>query len=223
MGVTAIIKDGVTINDKNNVEKAVEDSTSLDKEAFLQLLVAQMKYQDPLEPIDNTEYVSQLATFSSLEQMQNMAKTAELQRASNLVGSTVTVVTSDETSSVSNEVTGVVDYVTTSGSTVKISIDGKLYDLDSVTKTYSDEYVAAGEAHDKFNALYKKLPDDINDVTMKNAEEVSELLQKIISFYNGMSEYEKSFIDKSYVTSVNQFVKCLKNYDIEIEGIETDA
>ena len=100
---------------------------------------------------------------------------------------------------------------------------GKLYDLDSVTKTYSDEYVAAGEAHDKFNALYKKLPDDINDVTMKNAEEVSELLQKIISFYNGMSEYEKSFIDKSYVTSVNQFVKCLKNYDIEIEGIETDA
>ena len=39
----------------------------LDKEAFLQLLVTQMKYQDPLEPTDNTEYVSQLATFSELE------------------------------------------------------------------------------------------------------------------------------------------------------------
>ena len=39
---------------------------TLDKDAFLKLLVTQMKYQDPLEPTDNTEYVSQLATFSEL-------------------------------------------------------------------------------------------------------------------------------------------------------------
>ena len=47
---------------------------ALDKDAFLQLLVTQMQYQDPLDPQDNSEYVAQLAQFSSLEQMTNVYK-----------------------------------------------------------------------------------------------------------------------------------------------------
>ena len=47
---------------------------SLDKNAFLQLLVTQMQNQDPLDPQDNAEYVAQLAQFSSLEQMTNVYK-----------------------------------------------------------------------------------------------------------------------------------------------------
>ena len=50
---------------------------SLDKDAFLQLLVTQMQYQDPLDPQDNSEYVAQLAQFSSLEQMTNVYKSIE--------------------------------------------------------------------------------------------------------------------------------------------------
>ena len=49
---------------------------ALDKDAFLQLLVTQMQYQDPLDPQDNSEYVAQLA-FSSLEQMTNVYKSIE--------------------------------------------------------------------------------------------------------------------------------------------------
>ena len=45
----------------------------LDKDAFLSLLVTQMQYQDPLSPMDNTEYLAQLAQYSSLEQMTNVA------------------------------------------------------------------------------------------------------------------------------------------------------
>lgn len=44
----------------------------LDKNAFLQLLVHQMKNQDPLEPAKNEDYIAQLAQFSSLEQMENV-------------------------------------------------------------------------------------------------------------------------------------------------------
>lgn len=45
---------------------------TLDKDSFLKLLVTQLQYQDPLNPTDNTEFVAQMAQFSSLEQMQNM-------------------------------------------------------------------------------------------------------------------------------------------------------
>ncbi|MCR5526745.1 MAG: hypothetical protein K6F39_05115 [Lachnospiraceae bacterium] len=221
MSVSAIIKDGVTVNETSSQETTVEDSTALDKDAFLQLLVAQMKYQDPLEPMDNTEYVSQLATFSTLEQMQNMALTAEMQRASSLVGSTVTVTTTEENSTTSNEITGVVDYVTTSGSKVQLSIDGTLYDLDDVTKTYSQEYVNAGELYDEFKSLYAELPTATTDITMSNAEDVQAILEKIVSLYNGMTSYEKSFISSTYVTSVNEYIAYLKNYDIEMDGLES--
>lgn len=51
----------------------VGKKNELDKDAFLSLLVTQMQYQDPLSPMDNTEYLAQLAQYSSLEQMTNVA------------------------------------------------------------------------------------------------------------------------------------------------------
>ncbi len=75
------------------------------KEAFLILLVAQMEYQDPLSPTDNTEFVSQLAQFSSLEALQNLQadmgdvsgnmSALRHQTSSDLVGRVVTVEGSD--------------------------------------------------------------------------------------------------------------------------------
>ena len=57
------------VNGKLNISESSQETerkvgSELGKEEFLQLLVTQMKYQDPLEPTDNTEYVSQLAQFS---------------------------------------------------------------------------------------------------------------------------------------------------------------
>ncbi len=45
---------------------------ALGKDDFLQLLVAQLTHQDPLEPMDDTQFIAELAQFSSLEQLQNM-------------------------------------------------------------------------------------------------------------------------------------------------------
>lgn len=50
----------------------------LGKDAFMQLLISQLAYQDPLEPMDNTEFISQLAQFSALEQQQNIAAGIQL-------------------------------------------------------------------------------------------------------------------------------------------------
>ena len=53
----------------------------LDKSAFLQLLVAQIRHQDPLNPADGTAFLTQLAQFSELEQMINISEHLEAIRA----------------------------------------------------------------------------------------------------------------------------------------------
>lgn len=52
-------------------------SNKLDKEAFLKLLTAQLKYQDPLNPLKDNEFMGQLTAMSTLEQVINMNKTLE--------------------------------------------------------------------------------------------------------------------------------------------------
>jgi len=71
--------------DVNTIQQlyGVEQSTQgtkrgeLGKDDFLQLLITQMRYQDPLEPVKDTEYIAQLAQFNSLEQMQNLNKSID--------------------------------------------------------------------------------------------------------------------------------------------------
>jgi len=62
---------------QNQAKAGKKDNSALGKDAFLQLLVTQMRYQDPLNPQDNAEYLSQLAQFSALEQMTNVSKGLE--------------------------------------------------------------------------------------------------------------------------------------------------
>jgi flagellar basal-body rod modification protein FlgD len=73
------------------------DQAILDYDSFLKLLVAEMKNQDPTEPMDSTEYVAQLATFSQVEQtiqtnsrLEDLLKSSSIAQAGSLIGRTVT-------------------------------------------------------------------------------------------------------------------------------------
>lgn len=60
-------------------------SSNLGKDDFLRLLVTQLQYQDPLQPKEDTEFIAQMAQFTSLEQMQNLTKTMMFQQATAMI------------------------------------------------------------------------------------------------------------------------------------------
>ncbi len=111
-----------------------ETSSDLDKDAFLQLLVTQMRYQDPLNPGDSTEYMSQLAQYSSLEATMNISDTLEKGNGLNLVGQYVIMNTTDAAGN-TDMISGLVEYATVKDGEVLLSINDTYYpaaDLDSV-------------------------------------------------------------------------------------------
>ena len=217
MAVDATVLDGTVTNIKKDTTETKKDGSSLDKQAFLQLLVAQMKYQDPLEPTDNTEYVSQLAQFSSLEAMNNMSSTMDMQRAASYVGKVVKVSTTNDVTGVTNEVTGTVDFISHSGSKTYVNINGEQYDLDDVTEVIDNEYAEADTISGAWRAAYNELP-AVGKIDSGNAGQFKDAIQNLVTVFNSMSSYQQSFLTDDEKSGIASYVQRLKDLGIEIEA-----
>lgn len=125
---------------KAAVATTTKNNSSLDKDAFLQLLVAQMQYQDPLEPTSNTEYMSQLAQFSTVEELQNLATSFTNSQSLNLVGQYVILNVPDAKGNIS-QVSGLVDYVTLMDGKVFLHINDDYYSADYLDSVVSIDYL----------------------------------------------------------------------------------
>lgn len=140
--LVASVRDGVLDQAESAVTKKTETrgTNELGKDAFLQLLVAQMKNQDPLNPDTNTEYVAQLAQFSTLEQMQNMNTTLSNTSAFNLVGQYVEIIEKDS-SGKQTTVEGTVDSVVMQNSTAYVTVNGSLHKASDVREVKGTDYL----------------------------------------------------------------------------------
>lgn len=102
---------------------ATGKSSFVSQDTFLKLLVTQLQNQDPLNPQDSSQFVSQLASFSSLEQMTTMSKSMETvleTSVTNLIGKTATVTdTSNSVGYVTGKITGIQYYA--DGPAVKVN------------------------------------------------------------------------------------------------------
>ena len=215
MAAIAHIKDGKIVESTTASSLAKETKKSgstMDKEAFLKHLVAQMKYQDPLEPTSNTEFVSHYAQFSSLEQMQNMRATLDLSRAYTLVGQTVSVNTTDSTGK-STTIQGVVDYVVYENNKAYVSIGGELYSLDDVYGVANQQYLDAYDKALAFGVAMNKLP-SYENLTLDDKEDVDKLKE----IYDGMSNYEKTFVAKDFTDKLDRYVKRIEELVKDLIG-----
>ncbi len=114
-------------------------SNELGKDEFLKILITQLTNQDPTEPMQDREFIAQMAQFSSLEQMTNM--NAEFQRlggilqsgqAVGLLGKNVDLAVGEQL--VSGKVTQV-----TGGEYPQVFVNGAYYDYASVQRITTDE------------------------------------------------------------------------------------
>lgn len=143
MAISVSVVDGKiqeTASSGSSVSKTGDSGNNLGKDAFLQLLVTQMKYQDPLSPMDNSEYIAQLATFSQLEEMQNMSNTLQISQASSLTGETVIMKTKSNVTGELTYVTGTVDYVVIESNKAYLVINGGKYSIDDLDTVIDAEY-----------------------------------------------------------------------------------
>lgn len=108
----------------------------LGKDDFLKLLITQLSNQDPTSPMENTEFIAQMAQFSSLEQMTNMnAEFGKLNsmlsssNAVNTIGKVVDINIGDTTT------TGVVDAITY-GDNPQVRINNMYYDMKKISAVY---------------------------------------------------------------------------------------
>lgn len=116
---------------------------ALDKDAFLKILVTQLSNQDPLSPMEDKDFIAQLAQFSSLEELQTLNTGATFGQASSLVGKNIyTTVTNSD--GVKSEVYGKVTSAMTSGGKPFIEVNGSYvpYDEKVVVYDYSDPLTA---------------------------------------------------------------------------------
>lgn len=188
------------------------DGGALDKDAFLQLLVAEMQNQDPLQPTTNTEYISQFAQFSSLEAMQNVSSSVDMSRAQEIVGKEVFLNVTD-TSGNTTEIYGRVDYVVMEAGDVFVSVNDNLYAFEDVTTVLDESYWEAYNLGYEWTSALQQLP-NLNKLTLASRAAI----EKLRDVYDKMSAYQKTFIAsssldllKSYETKISELEKLSNN------------
>ena len=114
---------------------------TLGQDEFLQLLVVQMRNQDPLKPVSDTEFIAQMAQFSNLEQTKAMSsdiaklrQSTAFNQATALMGKQVRLL-SDEY----NFTKGIVTDLTVRDGEVSLIVNGKTYELGQVVSVNSEE------------------------------------------------------------------------------------
>ncbi|MFP3154091.1 flagellar hook capping protein [Lachnospiraceae bacterium ZAX-1] len=215
MALSALVENGKLVDtsaaSQSRSTAAAKNNNGLGKEAFLQLLVAQMKYQDPLEPTSNTEYISQLATFSSLEEMQNLNATVTGAQAANLVGKQVMLKVMSPTTGETTYVTGKVDYMVRENGKVFLSVKDRLYSIDDLDSVVDESYMDAVTLADVFKKMVEALP-KATDLTIEHKAAVATIRKA----YDSMTEYQKQFVSQDLLATLEKAEEKMK----ELQALE---
>lgn len=159
-------------------------NNNLGKNEFLKILVAQLSNQDPMSPTTDTEFIGQMAQFSTLEQMQTLNKTYEIQHAQSLIGKFVMaeIPPSADTGGRIESVNGLVEGITMEAGITYLTIGTKKVPITGVqaiidTAQYSS---AMGDMLSGASLLGKHVVAQIPNSTGDGTERITGQVDKVI-------------------------------------------
>ncbi len=195
------------------IKEKVQTQSELDKDAFLQLLVTQLQYQDPTAPMEDREFIAQLAQFSSLEQMQNIAAQTTEANANAAVGKFASTSVYNVTTGEMETVAGYVIGTRKSGDDYFLLLeDGSEMNYNDVETVYQDSTI---------NGQLSGLQNSLNMAENLN------LIGKSVQCYTFDSEGKPNGYVEGVVDSVKfkdgSAILLIDNKEIPASGIFTIA
>lgn len=125
------------LSSKNQIDEQYgakkRNTGELGKDDFLKLLITQLKYQDPLRPMDDKEFIAQMAQFSTLEQMQNLNSNFAAMKAFSLLGKNISGSITSDTGEKTN-VNGIVEKVWIEKGKVFVHVADRDVPVDQITE-----------------------------------------------------------------------------------------
>ena len=200
MAIIQEVKDGQFVeNVTTSSSTSAQKSNELGYDQFLQILCAEMQYQDPLNPTSNTDYIAQMATFTQVESMLNMQNTMTSSQANDLVGKYVIMKVTSSTTGEVNYAAGNVDYVLHQNGKTYLSIDDSLYNIEDLDTVADPDYMEAVALAQEFQLAVSELP-KVSEITLAYGEQI----MAVAKGYNSLSEYQKSFISEDVLKSFTE-------------------
>lgn len=125
----------------NTQQSSRKINNQLGKDDFLKILITQLRHQDPLSPMEDTDFIAQMAQFSALEQMQNLSQDFSAAKAMSLVGKVVYGEIDVPGSADVIPILGRVSSVTFIGGNIILQVGDYDISIDDVIKVFSEEEI----------------------------------------------------------------------------------
>ncbi len=208
---------GLTI--QTPIETDADQSVSVDD--FLQLMIAQLTNQDFMNPVDDTQYVTQLAQFSSMEAMQELSYYSQTNYVSSMLGKTVTAASYGIGGSVSQE-TGIVSKVNLSGDEFTFTVNGKEFLMSQIMTL--DEPSAGAAQSQLDNAgnialIGSNITNDSTQFTWQSPVDDTALSQSLTYDVYYTSNTSANFNELSSVKQGTKAATGLKTLEYELTGL----
>ncbi|MGE5329247.1 MAG: flagellar hook capping FlgD N-terminal domain-containing protein [Deltaproteobacteria bacterium] len=217
---------------------STRNTGEMGKDQFLQLLVTQLKYQDPMKPMEDKEFVAQMAQFTSLEQMQNLNASFSSMKAFSLMGKAITATVKDSKTGESTVVTGTVDKVKIESGKSYVEVGGKDVPVENITDVTN---ASAAQLTDLMALIGKNVNASISTgaaktnisgqvagvkkVSGKDCVELQDVeLQDVdVEVPEYITKYKIDYLKDNIGKQVTLKVKDSKGNEVEVTGTLVDA